>query len=66
MKPYLIASAGNCTELEALINKYFCSNSCSIVKAEDGTMKIYNAFQNRTLDNFRVIVKRGRWRFEGI
>lgn len=55
-----ICSAGTKEDLEQMINEYFYS--CNYQINDDGT--IYNKLKNSILDGYKVIEKRGRWRFE--
>lgn len=56
----LIGSAGSKEDLERMINDHFYSNNYKIT--DDG--KIYNKSRDIVLDGFKVVQKRGRWRFE--
>lgn len=58
----LIGSAGSKEDLEKMINECFYSTNFHIT--DDG--KIYNIKKQKFLDGYRVIQKRGRWRFEHI
>ena len=64
MKPHLIASAANREQLERMINQWFFSKNYSIIDANDGTFKVFNSCKGKTLENFRITVKKSRWRFE--
>lgn len=59
-KSNLICSAGSREQLETMINNYFHSENCAIL--DDGT--VYNRKLCKVLDSYRVVEKRGRWRFE--
>ena len=59
-KSNLICSAGSREQLESMINKYFHSENYVIM--EDGT--VYNRKLCKVLDSYKVVNKRGRWRFE--
>lgn len=59
---FLTGSAGSKEDLEKMINEYFYSTNFRIT--DDG--KIYNIKNQKFLDGYRVIQKRGRWRFEHI
>ena len=64
MESKLIASAGTREQLERMINQWFFSNSYKIIETYDGTLKVYNLANGKTLESFRITVKRSRWRFE--
>lgn len=55
----LIASAGTIEQLEKLINQYFFSTSYKI-----NGEKVTNAKTGKTLDGYKVTVKKSRYRFE--
>ena len=55
----LIASAGTIEQLEKMINQYFYSTSYKI----DGE-QVTNTKTGKTLENYRVIEKKKRFRFE--
>lgn len=62
LKTHLIASAASKKSIEELVNDNFCS---------DGNWKVnddltaYNTLTGKTLGNdFRIILKKGRYRFE--
>ena len=64
MEAKLIASAGTREQLERMINQWFFSNSYRIIETADGSLKVYHSLKGKTLENFRITVKRNRWRFE--
>ena len=55
----LIASAGTIEQLEKLINQYFFSASYKIDDEQ-----ITNTKTGKTLDGYKVTVKKSRYRFE--
>lgn len=55
----LIASAGTIEQLEKMINQYFYSTSYKI----DGE-QVTNTKTGKTLDGYKVTVKKPRYRFE--
>lgn len=59
MNGNLICSAGNKEDLQRLINKYYYSENYIITDDR----KAYNTKTGRYSDN-KIVVKRGRWRFE--
>lgn len=59
-KSNLICSAGSREQLETMINKYFYSENYVIMD----DLTVYNRKLCRALDGYKVIEKRGRWRFE--
>jgi len=56
----LIASAPTKEKLEDMINRFFYSEYWIIT--EDN--RLYNTKLNRYGDNFLIVNKKGRWRFE--
>ena len=59
-KSNLICSAGSREQLETMINKYFHSENYVIMK----DLTVYNRKLCKVLDSYKVVEKRGRWRFE--
>lgn len=55
----LIVSAGTVEQLEKMINQYFYSTSYKI----DGE-RVTNTKTGKTLDGYKVTVKKSRYRFE--
>lgn len=55
----LIASAGTIQDIETMINKYFYSSNYHV-----NGEKIENSKTGKTLENYRVIKKKNRFRFE--
>ena len=60
IKSDLVCSTGSKEDLEKMINQYFYSTNYIITESNE----VYNKLKEKTLDNFIVTVKRGRWRFE--
>jgi len=58
----LLASAGNKEDLEKLINKFYYSTNYIITEENE----IYNTKLNKIAEGTKIIVKKGRWRFEMI
>lgn len=58
--PQLLASAGTIEDIEKLINRYWFSESYTVNRS---TLAIERP-EKPTLAGFRVIHKRGRYRFE--
>lgn len=62
MKTYCICSAPTKTDLEKLINKYFCSTNYVIT--DDN--KLYNTKMEKYFDRYIIQEKKSRWSFRGI
>lgn len=60
--PRLHASAGSVENIEKLINRFWCSTSYTVNRQ---TLAIERPDGN-TPQGFRVILKRGRYRFESL
>ena len=62
MKTYCICSAPTKSDLEKLINKYFCSTNYVIT--DDN--KLYNTKMEKCFDRYIIQEKKSRWQFRGI
>ena len=61
MSGKLIASAASATDIEKIINEYFCSPGNYKI-TEDG--KVFNSTRGKIIDGFIIRQSRGRFRFE--
>lgn len=61
-KGSLLASASNKEELEKMINEYYLSTNYII----DEHNNIFNTKKQSILDGVKVVLNKGRWRFERV
>lgn len=62
MSKKLLASAPTKQELETMINEYFCCKTRDWTITESGA--VFNKATEKTIDDWSVCVKKGRWRLE--
>lgn len=61
----LLATAPSLDDIRESIGRFYCGTSTTLVPVADHAWKIVRTSDGKTLDDVRVIRKRGRYRFEG-
>ena len=70
MKSQLIASAGTKDDIAECIRDFYCGEVKTLVPVKENVVniewKLVSTHSGKTVDNVRVIYKRGRYRFEAV